>query len=151
MRKKTFSKRMLFAFFVFFFLSFCFLFQTSAHADITIISNNSVTTDSLTKLQIKDISIGSLTTWDDGQEIKLVLLKKSATHKEFTRTYTRKSQSQFKMTWRRIVYTGKGLIPKSFKSENDLVTYVKNTKGAIGYVSSATPFDGVKTITVLDK
>ncbi len=150
MMKKPTNGLMLFIFIVTTFFSFCFFPQTNAQAEVVFISNSSVTIDSLTKLQIKDIFLGSLAAWDDGQEIKFVLLKKSATHKEFTKKYTNKSESQFRRTWKQIVFTGKGSTPKSFKSESDLVAYVGKTEGAIGYVSSGTPVDGVKTITVFD-
>ena len=47
-----------------------------------------------------------------------------------------------------MVFTGKGSLPRLFESEEELVQFVRNTPGAIGFIQSATPHDGVKTIAM---
>jgi hypothetical protein len=39
-------------------------------------------------------------------------------------------------------------MPKSLESEAAVVEYVAHTAGAIGYISKATPHEGVKVIAV---
>ena len=39
-------------------------------------------------------------------------------------------------------------MPKTLRSDEEVVAYVSGTRGAIGYVSSSSPVDGVKTLAV---
>jgi len=39
-------------------------------------------------------------------------------------------------------------MPKAFASDAEIVAYVSKTKGAVGYVSSATDTAGVKVLSV---
>lgn len=48
---------------------------------------------------------------------------------------------------RTLVFTGTGAMPKFLDSDAEIVHYVASTKGAIGYVSSDFPSDGVKVLT----
>jgi hypothetical protein len=47
-----------------------------------------------------------------------------------------------------MVFTGKGIPPKSFDTEAELVDFVKTTPGAVGYVSPRTDVTGVKILAV---
>ncbi len=121
-----------------------------AGADIVLISNNTVITDSVTKDQVKKIFLGDMTKWSEGTSIKFVIMNKSDVHKEFVKQYTRKSTSQFQRYWKHQVFTGKGSIPKSFNTESELIDYVAKTEGAIGYVSSKPTNDSIKVIIISD-
>ena len=48
--------------------------------------------------------------------------------------------------YRSIVFTGKGVMPKSFERDSEVVKYVAKTKGAVGFVSSAADVTGVKVL-----
>jgi TonB family protein len=50
--------------------------------------------------------------------------------------------------YRSLVFTGKGSMPKTLHSDEEVVAYVARTRGAIGYVSPSSPVDGVKTLAV---
>ncbi len=86
---------------------------TRAYAEVVFITNNSVQESALKKGEIKEIFLGDRVSWNNGQEIKFVVLKKSPTHTEFTKVYTKKSESQFLRFWKKQVFTGKGSMPKS--------------------------------------
>ena len=125
-----------------------FFVSVSFAADIAIIANNSVGDASLSKDAIKDIYTGKQAKWSDGSKIYMSAQKKNDTHKAFTKGFVGKSPSQFRMFWKKQVFTGKGKAPKAFKSDAGIIKYVAETDGAIGYVSSGVAVDGVKTITV---
>lgn len=116
--------------------------------DVTIIANSSVGDAALSKDALKEIYTGKQSKWSDGTKIYLSAQKKNATHKTFTKKFVSKSPSQFRAYWKKMVFTGKGKSPKSFNSDADIVKYVAETSGAIGYVAAGTAVDGVKTITV---
>jgi len=66
----------------------------------------------------------------------------------FLKEYLGQNDDSLQDYYRTLVFTGKGLMPKAFRSDEEVAAYVAKTRGAIGYVSSATTLDGVKTLTV---
>lgn len=122
----------------------------SLRAEIVIIANPSVDTNTLTKKEIKRIFLGRRVKWNDTLQIEIVVLKDPPVYKEFTKKITKKSVSQFTNWWRKLMFTGKANLPKEFETENELLDYIAKTKGAIGYVSSATALEGVKKLEISD-
>ncbi len=118
--------------------------------EVVIIVNKSVKNDSFTKAEIRNIFLGTTTEWQNKKKISFYTLNKLGAHKKFVRQYTRKSPDQFRAFWRRQLFTGKGKIPRSFKTEAEMVKHVAENEGAIGYVSSSASVDNVKLITVSD-
>ncbi len=111
-------------------------FADDAFAGILIVTNKGVGRSELTKDEIRRIFTGKMFRWSDGAKINVVILRRdSEVHKEFVKTYTGKSSSQFERWWRNIAFTGKGSIPKSFRTEKELLDYIIKTDGSIGYVS----------------
>ncbi|NLA74995.1 MAG: hypothetical protein GX846_05965 [Deltaproteobacteria bacterium] len=126
-----------------------FFFTGSAVAsDYIIIVNKSVQIDAISSMDAAQIFIGKKRSWENGETIVPVTLNGGSTHESFLKEVVNKSPLQFKTYWKNIVFTGKGQAIKAFDSENDLVSYIMNTKGAIGYISTDTPSSGVKKITV---
>jgi len=126
-----------------------FVFPNVASAgDVVVIANKNVPTSSLTGDEVKDIFLAKKTQWDNGQKINFVTLKDCDTHRAFLKQYLQKSSSQFERYYRTLVFTGKGSLPKTFNTENQLVDFVSGTDGAIGYVSSGIDTGSAKVITV---
>ena len=86
-----------------------------------------------------------------GQNInRLASLESGELHKRFLSTCLHRSHSSFINYWKRMVFTGKGVMPKVFKDEREIVEYVRKHKSAIGYISSSTPHVGVKSLVIQD-
>ncbi len=83
---------------------------------------------------VADIFLGNRRHWPDGTRIKLALLKSEGSQKVFLQTATGRSPKQFWSHWRHIVFSGRGLMPKVFSTEEELVAYVAAEKGAVGQV-----------------
>ena len=111
------------------------LFGITDAAEIFIIGHN-VPADSLSKAQIKNIFLGKIRRWDNGQKIIFAVLAEGEVHRHFIRNYTGKTQRQFKMFWKKLTFIGKGRMPQIFKTEVQMIEFINNTKGALGYVSS---------------
>jgi hypothetical protein len=47
-----------------------------------------------------------------------------------------------------MVFSGKGKKPKSFKTSKELLDYVANTEGAVGYIDKDTVVVNVNTVSV---
>jgi hypothetical protein len=122
----------------------------AAYADVVLIANPSAASKTLTKAEVKKIFLGKKVIWEDDQEIKLTIGQKGSTNKEFLRTFVNKSESQFERYWRNQVFTGKGFYPKSLKTNAEIIAYVAQTNGAIGYISSETSPEGVNVIKIKD-
>jgi ABC-type phosphate transport system substrate-binding protein len=85
--------------------------------------------------------------WSDNTSIYFVT-SENETHEDFLKTYINRSSSQFKNYWRQMVFTGKGQKPKAFDTDEEIIQFVSETSGAIGYVGTKAALKNVKTITV---
>lgn len=121
---------------------------TAWAADVKIIANSSVGATSVSAEELKGVFLDTKSSLGDGSHVEPVLLKSGAVHEAFLKDYVGKSDSALETYYRSLVFTGKGSMPKSFSSEADVVAYVEKTKGAIGYVSSATATAGAKVLEV---
>jgi ABC-type phosphate transport system substrate-binding protein len=116
--------------------------------DVVIICNKGVSDTSLSKDDIKNIYLGKKSSWSDNTKITFVTLSDSDIQKSFLKEYINKTPSQFNTYWKKLVFTGKGKMPKSFDSDADLIDFVSKTDGALGYVSASSESDDVKVIKV---
>lgn len=130
-------------------LILCLLFSPYVFAEnVTIICNKSVSETHLSKGELKNIFTGKKRGWENGESITIAILKEGDVQKSFCRAHLRKSPSQFISYWKYMQYTGKGQMPKSFDTEKEIIDFVANTRGAIGYVSAVQNTDNVKTLAI---
>ena len=122
-------------------------FAQSTKYQVVVNKNNPVT--SLSKNQLKKIYTKKMTKWDDDKKIKpLDLLKNSDVRSSFSSNVLKKSVSAMRAYWQRQIFSGKGVPPPEKKSDTDVIEYVKNNPGAIGYVSAGANISGVKKIKI---
>jgi hypothetical protein len=116
-------------------------------ADVKVIANNSVTANSISASDLKDVflldkdSIG-------GSHVEPVLQNAGATHEAFLKDYIGKPNPVLQAYYRSLVFTGKASMPKVTAADAEALAYVAKTKGAIGYVSASASTAGVKTLEV---
>ena len=122
----------------------------SVRADtaMIIIAHPGLGVDSLALDELQFVYLGKQARWDNGVRVHPAMLKKSDLHDAFVTEMLGRSPAKFKTHWKQLVFTGKGIPPKSFRTEDDLVAYVRETEGGIGYVSGGTATDGVRTVVV---
>ena len=116
--------------------------------EILVIANNSVPADNLSSTTVSDIYLGNISRWNNGDSIRVVMLKKGATHETFTREIVGETPERLKKYWKKAIFTGTGTPPKVVKTEADVVNFVAATRGAIGYIDSSISHGGVKVISV---
>lgn len=124
------------------------IFSVQMRSQAVVIANNSVKSAEISKGDLRDVFNGASTSLKDGSHVTPVLLKGGATHDSFLSEYVGKSDTAFRAGWRSLVFSGQASMPKSLDSEAAMVDYVAHTAGAIGYISKATPHEGVKVLTV---
>jgi len=80
-------------------------------------------------------------------QILPVLQKQGVVNSGFLNLDVGKSDSAFRASWRGILFSGQGAMPRTLESDT-AVEYVAHTAGAIGYVGKTAPHEGVKTLVV---
>lgn len=118
--------------------------------DIVIIGNRTLPFDTLSRADLFAIFMQRLTMWEDEDNINIALLKDGDTHSRFLWTYFRKTPSEYRRYWKKMVFSGKGRTPMRFRTEKDLMAHVALTKGAVGYISTEIKPSGVKIITIVE-
>ena len=124
------------------------LLAQSARAQVMVIANPGVKAVDVSKADLRDVFSGASSNLAGGEHVTPVLLKENAIHEQFLSQYVGKSDTAFRTSWRSLVFSGQGVMPRSLESEAAVVEFVARTPGAIGYISRATPHDGVKTLAV---
>lgn len=120
----------------------------AANDSVVVVANNSVPVASIAPDDLREIFLGTQHSLSDGSKVTPVLLKGGPSHEWFLKSYLGKSVEGFRTWWLQIVFTGQGLLPKTFASEAELVAFVGRTKGAIGYATLASVRGNVKCIPV---
>lgn len=126
-----------------------FLSSVSLADSPVVIANKRVSQDSLSAKSLRNIFLGKERTWKEGGFIYPAALEGGPVHQKFLELYLRKTPAQFSTHWRRIAFTGKPLKINLFKTERQLVDYVAQQEGAIGYIGAETPAANVKQITIV--
>jgi hypothetical protein len=102
----------------------------------------------IAKSDLKSIFLGRKKQWDDGSRIVLGLHPDKTAFKAFSRSILSKTVRQYMMYWRRMIMTGRGSMPKQFRTTADAVTFVAKTKGAVAIVVNTADITGVARLTV---
>lgn len=113
-----------------------------------VVANNDVGENTLNQDEVKNIFLGKKVKWDSGKNITPVILSQGPVHDDFLKRFVKKNDRQYSKYWKQMIFTGQGTPPKAFASEADLVNFIKQTPGSVGYIDSATPYDGVKVVSV---
>lgn len=119
--------------FVFLFVNILLVLTISAEEKVIINS----TEKGMTSEELKKIYLGQKKTWSNGDKIILATLKNGNVNESFMLNKIGKKPAQFTMYWKKQVFTGQGIMPKSFEDEKAIIEFVANNKGAIGYISDS--------------
>jgi len=119
-------------------------------SDAKVIANSSVQADTISADDLKRIYLQEKNSFPDGTHAEPVLKKSGAAHDSFLKEFLGLNDEALQTYYRTLVFTGRGSEPRTFSSDAEIVAYVARTRGAIGYVSTATSTDGVKTLAIID-
>jgi ABC-type phosphate transport system substrate-binding protein len=116
--------------------------------DAAFIVNPQSAEASLSADTLKSVLLGNKIKWDGGGVIKLAVLKAGAVHEKVMQDYVQRNADQFDKYWKKLVFSGKGVMPMQAAEEAEIIEYVAKTPGALGYVSAAAVTDRVKVIPI---
>jgi len=104
----------------------------------------SLTTDDLTR-----IFLGKKTLWDSGTRIVPVMPEEESPAGELFLSGTlKKSVSQFRAYWKRLLFSGGGAVPKVFRNHDQLLDFVARQPGAIGIVEASAVNDRIRVLEI---
>jgi TonB family protein len=116
--------------------------------DVKIIANRSIKADSISAAELRGVYLLERTTLRDGSAAVPVLQKAGPVNEQFLRYYLDRGSAEIRTYYQGLVFTGKASMPKELNSDVEVVDYVARTKGAIGYVSSTAPTEGVRILSL---
>lgn len=115
----------------------------------TVVVNSEVDLTDLDAETLERIYLGKKTLWDSGQRITPALVTEaSAVSKSFLEEILNKSVPQYRSYWKKRLFSGGGIVPKTFRSSREVIEFVARTPGAIGIIDSGAKDETVKILEV---
>lgn len=123
--------------------------SSAALASPALIVNKGLASEKIDAATLKSVFLGKKTSWSGtGGRVTLAVLKAGAVADDFLKTAVDMSTSSFNNYWRRLAMTGGGTAPRSFEKDEEVLKYVAETPGAIGFIDSASVDASVAVVTV---
>lgn len=114
-----------------------------------VVANPDVSVESMTRTDLSDVFLKRTTAWPGGARIEPVDQPEGAPAFEaFCKAVHHKSGAVIKAFWKRVGLSGRDTAPVTKPRDEDVLAYVRATRGAIGYVSAGAATAGVKVIAV---
>ncbi len=118
-------------------------------ADYVVVVNPSNPVTTLSRTEASRLFLRSSTQWPSGEHVKPVdLAKGSAVRAAFTKEILGRSPGALEQYWTQAVFSGRAVPPPEKRTDAEVVAYVRETPGAIGYVSAGAGTDGVKRVAI---
>ena len=127
----------------------------SSEVPYTVVVSSASPLTRVSRRDLAKIFLRKSVRWQDGREAQPVDQSvRSQVRAAFTRDVLKVEGlgqiSAVETYWRQEVYSGRNTPPPVKPSDSDVVAYVVSNVGAVGYVSSQAPFEGVKPVAVQD-
>jgi ABC-type phosphate transport system substrate-binding protein len=114
-----------------------------------VVVNQANPVSSLTRTEVSNLFLRKVTKWSDGSAVHPVdLPNNSPVRAAFSREVHGKSVASISAFWQQQIFSGRD-VPPSEKAEAELIVYLRNEPGAIGYLPAGPPPPGLKLIQVL--
>ena len=125
----------------------------AAGQDFVVVINDSNSTSSISKAVLSKCFMKQTTMWISGQSVVPVdLAADSETRMAFSKEIHGRDVSAIKSFWQRQIFSGKGVPPPEKASDDQILAFVRNNPGAVGYVSSEAEIgSGVKVLEVTEE
>jgi hypothetical protein len=115
-------------------------------AELVVVAHPAIPETTIDNKDVQRIFLGKQTQWRDDTTIVPVMLKSDPLHDDFIERFVGRSVPRFVTYWRQMVFTGKGVPPKLFASESELIDFVAATPGSVGFTSAKADMAGVKIL-----
>ncbi|MET0282739.1 MAG: phosphate ABC transporter substrate-binding protein [Steroidobacteraceae bacterium] len=105
------------------------------HADVVAVVSARSSVTSLSRIQVADIFLGRSARLPDGRTVVPVdQAEGTSARDEFYARFTGKSPAQIKAYWSKIIFTGRGLPPRTVRNDVEVKKLLAGNPDAIGYI-----------------
>ncbi len=127
-------------------ISLALLLSSTAQAGVAVIVHPS-NASNLGQAEISRIFLGKMKSYPGGgPAVPINLAEGSGPRGEFEKAVLKKSASQIKAYWSKLVFTGKGTPPKEVANDAEVINLIKSNPNLIGYVSDTAVTGDVKVV-----
>lgn len=121
-----------------------------AHPAVFLATSENVSLDSPSQKELAAIFLGQKRYWKDGTRVKIAILESQDEQQKFLNVVADRSPRQYWAHWRNIVFSGRGVMPKIFETEEELLGYLEKEEGAIGQIvtTDLAESKGAVTLTI---
>jgi ABC-type phosphate transport system substrate-binding protein len=104
----------------------------------------------LDKKALAQVFLKKRTQWSDDSVILPVdQSKSSAVREQFSEEVLGRSVAAVRAYWNQLVFSGRGVPPPELGSDEEVLRYVGQHAGAIGYVSAASDVDAATNVKIV--
>lgn len=119
------------------FLFIVTLSSLSLGQNVIVNSSNSIL--QLSKSTLRNIYLGNTSNWENSTQIIITdYIASNELRISFSEAYLNLSPKRVSMIWIKVSLSGKTIPPKVFHTEDEIIKYVSENEGAIGYIASST-------------
>jgi ABC-type phosphate transport system substrate-binding protein len=99
--------------------------------------------------QLAEAFLKTTTRWPDGEPIRPVDQRSdSAIRRAFSEGILKRTVAAIRSYWQQRIFSGRDVPPPELDSDDAVVRYVSEHRGAVGYVSASTRTGETKVVTV---
>jgi hypothetical protein len=122
-----------------------------ASPEVHLAFSSNIAVDAPNENDLAAIFLGRKRQWSDGTRVKIAILGSSVEQRTFLQAVAGRSPGQYWAHWRNIVFSGRGIMPKIFSSEKEILDYLGEQKGAIGQITHVDQAvrRGIATLTLV--
>jgi ABC-type phosphate transport system substrate-binding protein len=104
---------------------------------------------STTRHFLSDAFLKKATRWQSGEVIHPVdQVADSPVRRKFTEEILERSVAAVRSYWQQVIFSGRDVPPPELANDTEVVSYVLEHNGAVGYISRSTNPGGTKVLTV---
>ena len=107
--------------------------------------------ESLSRQQLADLFLKTVTRWPNGQTVQPVELRgEPEARVQFARQVHGKSLAALRSHWNKSIFSGREVPPLELSSDEEVLAFVRANPGAIGVVSASASTPGTRVVAVTD-
>lgn len=122
----------------------------SLDRSLRIVVNKENSESKLSPADLERVFLGKKTLWPSGVRVQPAMPnEESPTGETFLTSGLGKSVSQFRAYWKRLLFSGGGAAPKTFRTNAQVLDFVARQPGGIGVVSADAVDDRVRVLDIV--
>ena len=93
----------------------------------------------LSKKEVSNLFLKKTTSWSNGTKVVAIdLVDSAALRQKFSKEIHGRKVSSIKAYWQKEIFSGRNVPPAEKRTEREVMQFVQNNPGAVGYISAST-------------